>query len=173
MQIKSIKLWSSYLQRFKVKLSLWHIAVLALLSMPAHAMAAPSDAEALQGHWRLEQAGAIESDQLKAYDFNSCRLLRTYSLRADGYAIYSSAEGEEGACVPLEPRLSHWRIEGKRLVFYIGDEVLEEAEVVWLDAQRLRLDFVVDLAQSQDGQTPSVWPLKFTTYQILRRANQV
>ena len=147
--------------------------VATIASFPLLMIAAPSDTEALQGHWRLEQAGAIESDQLKAYDFNSCRLLRTYSLRADGYAIYSSAEGEEGACEPLEPRLSHWRLEGKHLVFYIGDEVLEEAEVVWLDAQRLRLDFVVDLAQSQDGQTPSVWPLKFTTYQILRRVNQV
>ena len=171
MQIKSIKLWSSYLQRFKVKLSLWHIAVLALLSMPAHAMAAPSDAEALQGHWRLEQAGAIESDQLKAYDFNSCRLLRTYSLRADGYAIYSSLEGVEGACEPLEPRLSFWRFDGKRLVFYIGDEVLEDAEVVWLDAQRVRLDLVVDLAQNSEDQTHAVWSPKFRSYQILRRVN--
>ena len=153
MQIKFIKLWSSYL-----KVSLWHIAVLALLGMPALAMAAPNDAEALQGHWRLEQAGAIESGQLKAYDFNSCRLLRTYSLRADGYAIYSSAEGEEGACEPLEPRLSHWRLEGKHLVFYIGDEVLEEAEVVWLDAQRLRLDFVVDLNFCCDGKTSFTKP---------------
>ena len=166
MQIKFIKLWSSYL-----KVSLWHIAVLALLGMPALAMAAPNDAEALQGHWRLEQAGAIESGQLKAYDFNSCRLLRTYSLRADGYAIYSSAEGEEGACEPLEPRLSHWRLEGKHLVFYIGDEVLEEVEVVWLDAQRMRLDMVVDLAQNSDEQTRSVWSPKFQSYQILRRVN--
>ena len=166
MQIKFIKLWSSYL-----KVSLWHIAVLALLGMPALAMAAPNDAEALQGHWRLEQAGAIESGQLKAYDFNSCRLLRTYTLRADGYAIYNSVEGEEGACEPLEPRLSFWRFDGKYLVFYIGDEVLEEVEVVWLDAQRVRLDMVVDLAQNSDEQTRSVWSPKFQSYQILRRVN--
>lgn len=51
-------------------------------------------------------------------------------LARDGYAIYSSVEGEEGACEPLEPRLSFWRFDGKRLVFYIGDEVLEDAEVV-------------------------------------------
>ena len=152
---------------------LQQILMTTITTLPLLVTAASSETEVLQGHWRLEQAGAIESGQLKAYDFNSCRLLRTYSLRADGYAIYSSAEGEEGACEPLEPRLSHWRLEGKHLVFYIGDEVLEEAEVVWLDAQRLRLDFVVDLAQSEDGQTPSVWPLKFTTYQILRRVNQV
>ena len=171
MQLKHIKLWPSYLQRFKVKLNLWQISVMALLSLPALAMAAPNNAEALQGHWRLEQAGAIESGQLKAYDFNSCRLLRTYSLRADGYAIYSSLEGVEGACEPLEPRLSFWRFDGKHLVFYIGDEVLEDAEVVWLDAQRVRLDLVVDLAQNSEDQTHSVWSPKFRSYQILRRVN--
>ena len=169
MQIKSIKLWSSYLQRFKVKLSLWHIAVLALLSMPAHAMAAPSDAEALQGHWRLEQAGAIESDQLKAYDFNSCRLLRTYSLRADGYAIYSSVEGEEGACIPLEPRLSYWRLDGQRLVFYTDEEVLESGTVVWIDAKHIRFESDVDLRQDANEGQDSRLSMPLKTYQILRR----
>ena len=80
-------------------------------------------------------------------------------------------EGEEGACEPLEPRLSFWRVDGKHLVFYIGDEVLEEVEVVWLDAQRMRLDMVVDLAQNSDEQTRSVWSPKFQSYQILRRVN--
>ena len=131
MKIKPISLWPTNLLPSKIKPCLWRTAVAALLSTPALAMAAPHDAEALQGHWRLEQAGTIESNQLKAHDFNSCRLLRTYTLRADGYAIYNSVEGEEGACEPLEPRLSFWRVDGKHLVFYIGDEVLEEVEVVW------------------------------------------
>ena len=145
--------------------------VATIASFPLLMIAAPSDTEALQGHWRLQQAGRVENGQLEAYDFNQCRLLRTYTLRADGYAIYSSVEGEEGACEPLEPRLSFWRFDGKRLVFYIGDEVLEDAEVVWLDAQRVRLDLVVDLAQNSEDQTHSVWSPKFRSYQILRRVN--
>ena len=101
----------------------------------------------------------------------SCCIRPLHTLRADGYAIYNSVEGEEGACEPLEPRLSFWRFDGKRLVFYIGDEVLEDAEVVWLDAQRVRLDLVVDLAQNSEDQTHSVWSPKFRSYQILRRVN--
>ena len=172
MHIKPISLWLAHLRPSKIKSCLWRIiGMTALLSTPALATAAPNAAEALQGHWRLEQAGTIESSQLKAYDFNQCRLLRTYTLRADGYAIYNSVEGEEGACEPLEPRLSFWRFDGKRLVFYIGDEVLEDAEVVWLDAQRVRLDLVVDLAQNSEDQTHSVWSPKFRSYQILLRVN--
>ena len=171
MKIKPISLWPTNLRSAKIKPCLWRTTVAALLSTPVLAMAAPNAAEALQGHWRLEQAGTIESGQLEAYDFNQCRLLRTYTLRADGYAIYNSVEGEEGACEPLEPRLSFWRLDGKHLVFYIGDEVLEEAEVVWLDTQRVRLDMVVDLAQNSDEQTRSVWSPKFQSYQIFRRVN--
>ena len=171
MHIKPISLWLAHLRPSKIKPCLWRIGMAALLSTPVLATAAPNDAEALQGHWRLEQAGHAENGQLVAHDFNQCRLLRTYTLRADGYAIYSSVEGEEGACEPLEPRLSFWRFDGKRLVFYIGDEVLEDAEVVWLDAQRVRLDLVVDLAQNSEDQTHSVWSPKFRSYQILRRVN--
>ena len=147
------------------------ILMTTIASLPLLVMAAPSDTETLQGHWRLQQAGRDESGQFEAYDFNQCRLLRTYTLRADGYAIYNSVEGEEDACEPLEPRLSFWRFDGKRLVFYIGDEVLEDAEVVWLDAQRVRLDLVVDLAQNSADQTHSVWSPKFRSYQIMRRVN--
>ena len=169
MQLKPIKLWPSYLQRFKVKLNLWQISVMAFLSLPSLAMAAPNDAEALQGHWRLEQAGTIESGQLKAYDFNSCRLLRTYSLRADGHAIYSSVEGEEGACIPLEPRLSYWRLDGQRLVFYTAEEVLESGTVVWIDAKHIRFESDVDLRQDANEGQDTRLPMPLKTYQILRR----
>lgn len=148
---------------------LQHILMASTASLPLLIMAAPSDTETLQGHWRLQQAGREENGQLKAYDFNQCRLLRTYSLRADGYAIYSSVEGEEGACIPLEPRLSYWRLDGQRLVFYIGEEVLESGTVVWMDAKHMRFESDVDLRQdANEGQdTRLSMPLK--TYQILHR----
>ena len=94
-----------------------------------------------------------------------------FTLLAAACSSPYGLEGEEGACEPLEPRLSFWRFDGKRLVFYIGDEVLEDAEVVWLDAQRVRLDLVVDLAQNSEDQTHAVWSPKFRSYQILRRVN--
>ena len=140
-----------------------------IASLPLLIMAAPSDTETLQGHWRLQQAGREENGQLGTYDFNQCRLLRTYSLRADGYAIYSSVEGEEGACIPLEPRLSYWRIDGQRLVFYTDEEVLESGTVVWLDAKHLRFESDVDLRQDISEQQYPRLSSPLMTYQILRR----
>ena len=143
--------------------------VATIASFPLLIMAAPSDTEALQGHWRLQQAGREENGQLEAYDFNQCRLLRTYTLRADGYAIYSSVEGEEGECIPLEPRLSFWRFDGQRLLFYIGEEVLESGTVVWLDAKHLRFESDVDLRQDISEQQYPRLSSPLMTYQILRR----
>ena len=145
--------------------------VATIASFPLLMMAAPSDTEALQGHWRLQQAGRVENGQLEAYDFNQCRLLRTYTLRADGYAIYSSVEGEEGACIPLEPRLSYWRLDGQRLLFYIGEEVLESGTVVWLDAKHMRFESDVDLRQDANEGQDTRLPMPLKTYQILRREN--
>ena len=140
-----------------------------IASLPLLVMAAPSDTETLQGHWRLQQAGREENDQLEAYDFNQCRLLRTYSLRADGYAIYSSVEGEEGACIPLEPRLSYWRLDGQRLVFYTAEEELESGTVVWIDAKHIRFESDVDLRQDANEGQDTRLPMPLKTYQILRR----
>ena len=137
--------------------------------LPLLIKAAPSDTETLQGHWRLQQAGREENGQLEAYDFNQCRLLRTYSLRADGYAIYSSVEGEEGACIPLEPRLSYWRLDGQRLVFYTDEEVLESGTVVWIDAKHIRFESDVDLRQDTNEGQDTRLPMPLKTYQILRR----
>ena len=80
MHIKPISLWLAHLHPSKIKPCLWRIGMAALLSTPVLAMAAPNDAEALQGHWRLEQAGRAENGQLVAHDFNQCRLLRTYTV---------------------------------------------------------------------------------------------
>ena len=148
---------------------LQQILMTTITTLPLLVTAASSETEVLQGHWRLQQAGHEENGQLEAYDFNQCRLLRTYSLRADGYAIYSSVEGEEGACIPLEPRLSYWRIDGQRLVFYTAEEVLESGTVVWIDAKHIRFESDVDLRQdASEGQVSRLsMPLK--TYQILRR----
>ena len=96
-------------------------------------------------------------------------MLRTYSLRADGYAIYSSVEGEEGACIPLEPRLSYWRLDGQRLVFYIGEEVLESGTVVWMDAKHIRFESEVDLRQDANEGQDTHLPMPLKTYQILHR----
>ena len=143
--------------------------VATIASFPLLMMAAPSDTEALQGHWRLQQAGRVENGQLEAYDFNQCRLLRTYSLRADGHAIYSSVEGEEGACIPLEPRLSYWRLDGQRLVFYTAEEVLESGTVVWMDHKHIRFESDVDLRQDANEGQDSRLSMPLKTYQILRR----
>ena len=145
------------------------ILMTTIASLPLLVMAAPSDTETLQGHWRLQQAGRDESGQFEAYDFNQCRLLRTYSLRADGYAIYSSVEGEEGACIPLEPRLSYWRIDGQRLVFYTAEEVLESGTVAWMDAKHIRFESDVDLRQDANEGQDSRLSMPLKTYQILRR----
>ena len=140
-----------------------------ITTLPLLVTAASSETEVLQGHWRLQQAGREENDQLEAYDFNQCRLLRTYSLRADGYAIYSSVEGEEGACIPLEPRLSYWRIDGQRLVFYTAEEVLESGTVAWMDAKHIRFESDVDLRQDANEGQDSRLSMPLKTYQILRR----
>ena len=145
------------------------ILMTTIASLPLLIMAAPSDTETLQGHWRLQQAGREENGQLGTYDFNQCRLLRTYSLRADGYAIYSSVEGEEGACIPLEPRLSYWRIDGQRLVFYTDEEVLESGTVVWMDAKHIRFESDVDLRQDAHEEQDTHLSMPLKTYQILRR----
>ena len=145
------------------------ILMTTIASLPLLIMAAPSDTETLQGHWRLQQAGREENGQLGTYDFNQCRLLRTYSLRADGYAIYSSVEGEEGACIPLEPRLSYWRLDGQRLVFYTDEEVLESGTVVWIDAKHIRFESDVDLRQDANEGQDTCLPMPLKTYQILRR----
>ena len=140
-----------------------------ITTLPLLVTAASSETEVLQGHWRLQQAGHEENGQLEAYDFNQCRLLRTYSLRADGYAIYSSVEGEEGACIPLEPRLSYWRIDGQRLVFYTAEEVLESGTVVWMDHKHIRFESDVDLRQDANEGQDSRLSMPLKTYQILRR----
>ncbi len=140
-----------------------------ITTLPLLVTAASSETEVLQGHWRLQQAGHEENGQLEAYDFNQCRLLRTYSLRADGYAIYSSVEGEEGACIPLEPRLSYWRIDGQRLVFYTAEEVLESGTVAWMDAKHIRFESDVDLRQDANEGQDSRLSMPLKTYQILRR----
>ena len=148
---------------------LQQILMTTITTLPLLVTAASSETEVLQGHWRLQQAGHEENGQLEAYDFNQCRLLRTYSLRADGYAIYSSVEGEEGACIPLEPRLSYWRIDGQRLVFYTAEEVLESGTVAWMDAKHIRFESDVDLRQDANEGQDSRLSMPLKTYQILRR----
>ena len=148
---------------------LQQILMTTITTLPLLVTAASSETEVLQGHWRLQQAGHEENGQLEAYDFNQCRLLRTYSLRADGHAIYSSVEGEEGACIPLEPRLSYWRIDGQRLVFYTAEEVLESGTVAWMDAKHIRFESDVDLRQDAHEEPDTHLSMPLKTYQILRR----
>ncbi|UOO89413.1 hypothetical protein LVJ82_00050 [Vitreoscilla massiliensis] len=153
------------------KTRLWALA--ALLGLASSLQAAPVTVAQVQGHWRLQQAGRIDTqvtpEQEQPYDFNRCRLQRSYSLRADAYAIYQDVEGEEGACVLLEPRLSYWRLDGTHIVFYTEQQTLETAEISIDSAGRLRLvhEFALDI--EPDKQQAWGWGNTLKTYEVLER----
>ena len=127
----------------------------------------------VQGHWRLQQAGRIDTqvspERDQPYDFNRCRLQRSYSLRADAYAIYQDVEGEEGACVLLEPRLSYWRLDGNHIVFYTEQQTLETAAISIDSAGRLRMEQEIEWDLEPSKQ--QAWGLGETlkTYEVLER----
>lgn len=82
------------------------------------------------GFWKLKESGFYEGKKKVAKDFDKCRLMRNYSIREDGFAIYNYIEGEVGNCIPSEPRLSFWKIIDNRIQFYVDDKnILEEVMV--------------------------------------------
>ena len=85
--------------------------------------------EEVIGFWKLKEAGFYEERKKVVKDFDDCRLMRNYSIREDGFAVYNRIEGSSGNCTPTEPRLSFWKITENRIQFYVGDQILEESVV--------------------------------------------
>jgi hypothetical protein len=67
--------------------------------------------------------------------FNDCQLMRNYSIREDGFAIYNYVEGN-GNCSISEPRLSFWRVVDNRIQFYADDKNILEEVVVTLNKDK-------------------------------------
>ncbi|MGN7863463.1 lipocalin family protein [Chryseobacterium sp.] len=86
--------------------------------------------EDITGFWKLKESGSYENKTRVKKDFDNCLLMRNYTLRDDGFAIYNYIEGGTGNCLPSEPRLSLWKIVDNRIQFYIGkDTIIEEVMV--------------------------------------------
>ncbi|MGN7757138.1 lipocalin family protein [Chryseobacterium sp. 22532] len=87
--------------------------------------------EDITGFWKLKESGFYENKEKVIKDFDNCRLMRNYSIREDGFAIYNYVEGSSGNCMPSEPRLSFWKIVDDRLQFYVEGQILEEVTVTF------------------------------------------
>ena len=86
--------------------------------------------EDVTGFWKLKESGSYENKIRVKKNFDNCLLMRNYTLRDDGFAIYNYIEGGVGNCLPSEPRLSFWKIADNRIQFYTDkDTVIEEVMV--------------------------------------------
>ncbi|MCE3074696.1 lipocalin-like domain-containing protein [Chryseobacterium gwangjuense] len=88
------------------------------------------------GFWKLKESGFYEGKKKIVKDFDQCRLMRNYSIREDGFAIYNYVEGNVGDCTISEPRLSFWRIEDNRIQFYADEKNILEEVVVTLNKDK-------------------------------------
>ena len=88
------------------------------------------------GFWKLKESGFYEGKKKVVKAFNQCRLMRNYSIREDGFAIYNYVEGETGNCIISEPRLSFWRMVDNRIQFYADDKNILEEVVVTLNKDK-------------------------------------
>ncbi|WES99339.1 lipocalin family protein [Chryseobacterium arthrosphaerae] len=101
-----------------------------LLAFSALMSAQKLKKENVTGFWKLKESGFYENKTRVKKDFDNCLLMRNYTLRDDGFAIYNYIEGSTGNCLPSEPRLSLWKIVDNRIQFYIGkDTIIEEVMV--------------------------------------------
>ncbi|MEE6129690.1 lipocalin family protein [Chryseobacterium arthrosphaerae] len=101
-----------------------------LLAFSALMSAQKLKKEDVTGFWKLKESGSYENKTRVKKDFDNCLLMRNYTLRDDGFAIYNYIEGSTGNCLPSEPRLSLWKIVDNRIQFYIGkDTIIEEVMV--------------------------------------------
>ncbi|SIS64322.1 Lipocalin-like domain-containing protein [Chryseobacterium ureilyticum] len=86
--------------------------------------------EDVVGFWKLKESGFYEGKKKEKKDFDNCLLMRNYTIREDGFAIYNRIEGSVGNCIPTEPSLSFWKIVDNRIQFYINkDTIIDEVEV--------------------------------------------
>lgn len=88
------------------------------------------------GFWKLKESGFYEGKNKIVKAFNQCRLMRNYSIREDGFAIYNYVEGEVGSCSISEPRLSFWRVVDNRIQFYADEKNILEEVVVTLNKDK-------------------------------------
>jgi hypothetical protein len=88
------------------------------------------------GFWKLKESGFYEGNKKVVKTFNQCRLMRNYSIREDGFAIYNYVEGDTGNCTVSEPRLSFWRIVDNRIQFYADEKNILEEVVVTLNKDK-------------------------------------
>lgn len=88
------------------------------------------------GFWKLKESGFYEGKKKVVKAFNQCRLMRNYSIREDGFAIYNYVEGDVENCNISEPRLSFWRIVDNRIQFYTDENNILEEVVVTLNKEK-------------------------------------
>ncbi|WP_185291113.1 lipocalin family protein [Chryseobacterium lactis] len=93
------------------------------------------------GFWKLKESGSYENKIRVKKDFDNCLLMRNYTLRDDGFAIYNYIEGSTGNCLPSEPRLSFWKIVDNRIQFYIGKDTIIEELMVTLNRKDNTMTF--------------------------------
>lgn len=97
--------------------------------------------EDVTGFWKLKESGSYENKTRVKKDFDNCLLMRNYTLRDDGFAIYNYTEGSTGNCLPSEPRLSLWKIVDNRIRFYIGKDTIVEEVMVTLNKKDNTMTF--------------------------------
>lgn len=88
------------------------------------------------GFWKLKESGFYEGKKKVVKNFDKCRLMRNYSIRDDGFAIYNYMEGDVENCIASEPRLSFWKVVDNRIQFYTDDKNILEEVVVTLNKDK-------------------------------------
>ncbi|WP_153393249.1 lipocalin-like domain-containing protein [Chryseobacterium vaccae] len=121
------------------------------------------------GFWKLKEAGFYEEGKKVVKDFDDCRLMRNYSIREDGFAVYNRIEGSSGNCTPTEPRLSFWKITENRIQFYVGDQVLEESVVTLNKDKTITLSSYIPEHIKVAGDTLAEKVINTVHYDILEK----
>lgn len=88
------------------------------------------------GFWKLKESGFYEGKKKVVKNFDKCRLMRNYSIREDGFAIYNYIEGDVENCTPSEPRLSFWKIIDNRIQFYADEKNILEEVIVTVNKEK-------------------------------------
>lgn len=112
--------------------------------------------EDIIGFWRLKESGFYENNKKVSKSFDNCSLMRNYTMREDGFAIYNYVEGSVGNCMPSEPRLSFWRIVDNRIQFYADDKSILEEVVVALDKKNKSMTFSTYIPEPVKDDDPKL-----------------
>ncbi|MDR2238288.1 MAG: lipocalin family protein [Chryseobacterium sp.] len=125
--------------------------------------------EEVTGFWKLKEAGFYEDGKKEVKAFDNCRLMRNYSIREDGYAVYNYVEGKTGDCIPGEPRLSFWRLTENRIQFFVGDQILEESVVMVNKDKTITLSSYIPERIKVDGDAMTEKMMNTIHYDILEK----